>query len=979
MKDIIKILIILCSFHCNQAAAQILPCGQFQGSPPPAIFSITSGTCNFGQSIQLTSSYYGTSNHSWSISGGNGGAYFQPSTTPMNSPVPPCIVIPNSSIIPYQVTHNCSYINSSGNTANSSYTCTFTVGNYNSNVNYMSYTPSEQILQNTSALTDPVGTVQGNAEVSLNGSATYTIPISTPSGVAGVEPSVAISYNSLGGNGLLGLGWNLAAGSSITRANRDLYHDTEAEAPRLSPGDALILDGNRLVLVNGEYRTKTESFSKITEVSYAGGIGFKVETKGGIVMEYGMTADSRFGSTAANTVIWQLNKTMDKFGNYVEYKYININKTIYLDEIKYTGNANILPSNSIKFEYKMRDDANIGFIAGVPINANLLLTKITIKSENELYSTYTFDYVKDNVQSFLKKVTMGGSNGELLRPTYFKYASNDQPPILEQKTVQGPSSSQGGQATQQYTGDFNGDGKTDLLSVGYVNASWQADCVNFVTQFETGINTFQKNTPVVLPQNSVMGYNSEYANDDQINFLAQDYNGDTYDDVPIIKKSVVLIEGWWYDEDGNAYPIYTPHVSMENLVIYHSSGNGNFNAPVTYNANPISNNYVDKLHFVTGDFNGDGLVDYLTTISDGNHYHTYVSFPELNILNQPIVDYVGKFQFIGAEIFSADFVKSMDYDGDGKADIILSKRGQIKVYNISKSYNIANQYVASLSGSLSLGSNQGIASFGDFNGDRKTDLLVVDILPTASVGRSDYNYSVHLSDGLYAFTPLGSIHSHVGVVPPDAINVADFDGNGLADISFAEKTISYLTTPTSYSTNLKIYYSRGTSFSYAQMGLPTLPGLPSTCNAGDSRIHSIGDFNGDGRSDILIGSCGDKKYHTLTFYRDVNNPLLENALDGFNRQVSFGYDKATTGTVYTKGSGRSYPINNVQLPMFLAKSMTQPDGIGGTNTTVYHYSDAWLHRKGLGFLGFGKVTSTNAILGESKKITRTKKVLPLSH
>lgn len=477
MKDIVKILIMLCSFKCYQAAAQILPCGQFQGHNP-AVFSATSGTCNFGQSIQLSSTFPGVTNHSWSMS----------SASISSVAFPPCIDIATPGV--YTLSHSVVHQGSSY-----SLSCYYTVGNYNQNIGYMS-SPSEQLIQDPNTSAYPIGTIQGAAEVSLNGAATYSIPISTPSGVAGVEPSVAISYNSLGGNGLLGLGWNLAAGSSITRTNRDLYHDTEAEAPRLSPGDALILDGNRLVLVNGEYRTKTESFSKITEVPYAGGIGFKVETKGGIVMEYGLTADSRFGSTAANTVIWQLNKTMDKFGNYVEYKYININKTIYLDEIKYTGNAiaGILPSNSIKFEYKMRTDANITFIAGVPINSNLLLTKITIKAENQLYSTYNFDYAADNVQSFLKKVTMGGSNGELLRPTYFKYASNNQPPVREPKTVQGPFLSQGGIRTEQKTGDFNGDGRTDILSIDYNNTPANPNCERFVTQID-GV----RKTPVLLP------------------------------------------------------------------------------------------------------------------------------------------------------------------------------------------------------------------------------------------------------------------------------------------------------------------------------------------------------------------------------------------------------------------------------------------------------------------------------------------------
>jgi hypothetical protein len=819
MKYLIKI-IILFYFGVNQIFAQsISSCsGGFQGSPPPAIFSIASGNCNFGQSIQLSTTYYGTWNHRWSIGGGNGGAYFL-SNSPMNSPTPPCIVITSQGT--YQVTHSCDYTNSSGANANSSYTCSFTIGNYNPVINYMSDLPSDQLGHSTNPL-NPVGTIQGGAEVSLNGAATYSIPISTPSGVGGIEPSVAVSYNSLGGNGLLGLGWNLAAGSSIVRTNHDLYHDSEADAPTLSSNDALALDGNRLILEAGEYRTKTESFSKITVVPFAGGFGFKVEGKNGIVMEYGLTDDSRFGNTNSNAVIWQLNKTIDKFGNYVEYKYININKTIYLDEIKYTGNttANILPSNSIKFEYKMRDDANIGFIAGVPINANLLLTKITVKAENQLYSTYNFVYVKDKVQSFLKAVSIGGSNGELLRPTYFKYADNDWPPVRDDKTVQGPFLSQGGIATEQKTGDFNGDGRTDILSIDYNNTPANPNCERFVTQID-GV----RKTPVLLPQNSIMGYNSEYANNDQINFLAQDYNGDTYDDVPIIKSSVVTIGEFVLtyngpSEFGDWEWVSTDYISLENVLIYHSKGDGDFNPPKVYSLNPISNNYVNKVIFVTGDFNADGLVDYLTAISDGNYYSAFLSFPNtdpsLSVLNQRIVDNTGNFWHIGAELFSADFVKSMDYDGDGKADLIIKKNGNVKILNISKG-NTAGQYLATPKAYLTLQASQGIVSFGDFNGDRKTDLLLVEKTPTSTVGSFNNNYSAVVSDGLYGFTPISFSYARAGALTP-TINIADFDGNGLADIAFADIVLNPQSNTESHA--FKIYYSKGNSFASDQMIFP---------------------------------------------------------------------------------------------------------------------------------------------------------------
>src|SRR5262245_27941099 len=72
-----------------------------------------------------------------------------------------------------------------------------------------------------------VGSLPGDLSVDNKGAANYSIPISIPPGRASLQPGLALSYNSNGGNGTLGIGWSLSTGfpQSITRGRTILARD----------------------------------------------------------------------------------------------------------------------------------------------------------------------------------------------------------------------------------------------------------------------------------------------------------------------------------------------------------------------------------------------------------------------------------------------------------------------------------------------------------------------------------------------------------------------------------------------------------------------------------------------------------------------------------------------------------------------------------------------------------------------------------
>lgn len=192
------------------------------------------------------------------------------------------------------------------------------------------------------------------------------------------------------------------------------------------------MNGQRLIVTNNgiygnnatEYGTEVESFTKTTSFGSYSGCSkcpqyFQMKTKNGIVFEYGNSTDSKVKSNDNTRPIkWLLNKMYDNYGNYVEYKYININGQQLIDEINYTGNAatGLLPYNKVKFTYTIRTDKNSVFISGsstsiTELKENNLLSKITITTENNiLFKEYYFNYQTNGRYSFWLVFRMKVSN-----------------------------------------------------------------------------------------------------------------------------------------------------------------------------------------------------------------------------------------------------------------------------------------------------------------------------------------------------------------------------------------------------------------------------------------------------------------------------------------------------------------------------------------------------------------------------------------
>src|SRR2546427_7311730 len=237
------------------------------------------------------------------------------------------------------------------------------------------------------AQTTVAGFTPGSFRVNESGGASYTIPMQVPPGVAGMEPKLALTYNSQAGDGLLGMGWSLSGLSAITRCPQTFAQDGVKGGINYDSNDRFCLDGQRLIAISGpyganstEYRTERESFAKI--VSYdpstcgadgpapsSGPACLRVWTKPGIVSEYGFTPDSRIQAQGKSTVrVWAVNKISDTKGNYltVTYNEDNLNGDYYPTRIDYTGNtaASLTPNASVQLFYQPGTYVVPAYVAG---------------------------------------------------------------------------------------------------------------------------------------------------------------------------------------------------------------------------------------------------------------------------------------------------------------------------------------------------------------------------------------------------------------------------------------------------------------------------------------------------------------------------------------------------------------------------------------------------------------------------------------
>ncbi|MFZ0599124.1 MAG: SpvB/TcaC N-terminal domain-containing protein, partial [Flavobacterium sp.] len=354
----------------------------------------------------------------------------------------------------------------------------------NENLTGKSSLTARPIATNTSpsGTSTEVGVTEGALNVSLNGSASYTIPILVPPGINGVEPQISINYNSQRGlGGTAAKGWDIGGVSSITRIPATKFHDGKIDPVDFNSWDRFALDGQRLIVKNGPSAYggdgtiyETEYFSNIKVTSYGvhpsganyGPLYFLVEYPNGTKAYYGNSTDSR------SVMDWSITTIDNPQGIRISYTYINSDNSLYIDSIKYGGLTPSTPINEIKFIYSPKITIiEEGYVGGLNIRRDKNLTSINVIGNGIGFRNYVFDN-PDQIKSVTEK---SGDNTKTYNPTIFDYSSNSVALIrytstnnrLDVGNVQSRNAN-------TISGDFDGDGNMDFILYPTTGASAKA-------------------------------------------------------------------------------------------------------------------------------------------------------------------------------------------------------------------------------------------------------------------------------------------------------------------------------------------------------------------------------------------------------------------------------------------------------------------------------------------------------------------------
>lgn len=769
------------------------------------------------------------------------------------------------------------------------------------------------------------------------------LPLSVP-GYRGLEPRLKLVYGSNGGNGLLGVGWDLSGTSFIQRGR------PRGSVPRYDATDVYFLDGQELIAntaLGGTHATKYQSYQRIRFNSTNN--TWTVWQKDGRRLTYEPSYQ-----TPRGVYRWALSRVEDTLGNAVTYHYWTDGAEVYLSAIRYNG-------AEIQFFLEARPDALTYANGAGLVRMGYRLKTIDVRRGGNRVRTYQLVYgtsgstgksVLTTFRQYGRDATVDGagniSGGTQLPPVRLEHtgatggfgASEVALPV-------GTHMQNGGGSINQYRtvmGDFDGDGRMDVATVSASgNGAW-ATHIQLELSTGTGTNSvfWPASTPARLRSGGVPMADYEV--------IAGDFNGDGKTDIATVS--------------GAAAGDFQRFVSVEL-----STGTG-FTSQLWASAFPghMANGNVamSEYRVLSGDFDGDGRTDlaYVSATAGGswNQWFGIDRSTGTGFTSQVwSTAAAGHMRNGGGAMRDYDVLPG-DYDGDGRTDLAIvsataggSWREWMLVL-LSRGNAFATEAWNTPTPGHMRNGGGGTDAYttvpGDFNGDGKTDLATV----SATAGGNWANWlSVNLSTGA-AFqhaTWNASLPRHMrnggGATGDYAVVPMDADGDGRTDLVVMRNRET--ASSSGWYSWAAVELSRGEGFSSTTWNYPQSPYALSG-NARFARVLFFGgDFDGTGKDGL--------SYVRQTWVQNASQPNQTVAARILSRGIQPDMVRrvvTSTGAEMAVQYGRSVEAPQSGLPVGvslpLVRTLERYDGRSARQTTQFHYFQARWDADDRRYLGY---------------------------